>query len=108
MAENDSLPAARIEVRLDGLPIEIPPERQSFTAIHAYLELLALRQQRILCSLSVNDRPVNLTHPRPVPRGFTCVEAETMGLNEVPLQLIKAAVQQTRTLRTRVQSAVEF
>jgi hypothetical protein len=108
MAENDSFPPARIEVRLDGLPIEVPPERQSFTAIHSFLELLALQQQRILCALSVDDRPVNLTHPRPVSRGFTCVEAETMGLNEVPLQLIKAAVLQTRTLRSRVQAAVEL
>jgi hypothetical protein len=108
MAAFDSSPEGKIEVKLDGLLIQIPPERRSLTAIHSYLELLALDQQRILCSLAVDGEPMNLTHPKPGTRTFAQVEAETMGLNEVPAQLIKAALQQTTNLRSRVQSAIEL
>jgi hypothetical protein len=107
MAELDSFSAGAFEVKLDGVSVEIPPERRSLNAIRSYLESLALLQQRILCSLNVDGESVNLTHPRKV-KEFTHVEAETMGLNEVPVQLIKAAQQQTTTLRARVQAAVEL
>lgn len=108
MAALDPFSERKIEVKLDGLPIEIPAERQSLAAVHSYLELAALQQERILCALSIDGNPVNLSHPRPVSRFFTCVEAETMGLNEVPFQLIKAALQQATTLRNRVQATLEL
>jgi hypothetical protein len=108
MAAFDSFSHGRFEVKLDGLLIEIPPERQSFTAIHSYLELLALQQQRIICMLSVDDKPVNLTQPRPVTQNFLLVEAETMGLNEVPSRLVHAALQQTVSLRSRVRATSEL
>jgi hypothetical protein len=107
MADFNSPSTGKITVKLDGLPIEIPSERLSFAAIHSYLELLALRQQRIICALSVDENPMNLTHPRPV-NDFAAVEAETMSLEEVPIRLVSAALQQTIALRTRVQSATEL
>jgi hypothetical protein len=109
MAEFDSSPAEQsVEVKLDGVSVEIPPDRRSFNGIRSYLESLALQQQRILCALNVDGESINLTHPRS-PRGeFSQVEAETMTLHEVPVQLIKAALQQTITLRARVQTAVEL
>jgi hypothetical protein len=108
MASSDSNSAGEIEVKLDGLPVEIPSERHSFAAIRSCLELIALQQQRILCSLSVDGEPVNLTQPRDASKTFARVEAETMSLNEVPAQLIKAALQQTAAARSQVQAAVEL
>jgi hypothetical protein len=106
MAAFESFPSD-VEVTLDGLPVEMPADRRSFFAIRSYLETLALQQQRILCSLNVDGESVNLTHPRTNAGPFGRVEGETMSLSEVPVQLIKAALQQTTTVRSRVQSAVE-
>lgn len=107
MALFDSFPAD-VEVKLDGTPVEIPADRRSFSAIRSYLESLALQQQRILCCLSVDGQPVHLTQPRKAMGSFAHVEAETMSLNEVPAQLIKAALQQADAVRARLQSAVEL
>jgi hypothetical protein len=106
MASFEFLSSGEIEVRLDGSAVEIPPERRSFSAIRSYLESLALQQQRILCSLCVDGEPVNLTQPRMTSKPFARVDGETMSLNEVPVQLIKAALQQTAAARAKVQSAV--
>ena len=107
MASFDCSPE-ELKVKLDGTLIEIPSERQSFNGIRSYLESLALQRQRILCWLEVDGESVNLTQPRKSPKPFAHVEAETMGLNEVPLQLIKAALQQTNVVHSRLQSAVEL
>jgi len=105
---SESVPPHQLEVKLDGSLVEIPSERRSFAAICSYLESLALQQQRILCSLNVDGQPVNLAQPRSRSKRFARIEGETMGLNDVPAQLIKAALQQTANVRTRVQSAVEL
>ncbi len=97
-----------LEVKLDGVSVELPPDRKSFVAIRSYLEFLALQQQRILCALNVDGESVNLTHPRVPWKSFSQIEAETMSLSEVPAQLIRAAHQQAIALRKRVQSAVEL
>jgi hypothetical protein len=108
MAESESFSWEEIEVKLDGVPVALPPERRSFIAIRSYLESLALQQQRILCALNVDGESVNLTQPRVAWKSFSHVEAETMSLSEVPLQLIRAALQQTVSLRARIQHAVEL
>ena len=102
----DSVPHSAVEVKLDGLPVEIPVERQTLGGMCSYLESVALHQQRILCSLAVDGAPINLTQPPDDSTPFGRIEAETMGLNDVPSQLIKAALLQTISLRERVQSAV--
>jgi len=108
MATTKSASVSVLEVKLDGMTLEVPSERRSFAAVRSYLESFALRQQRILCALNVDGEPVNLTEPRHTSKQFTCIEGETMSLNEVPTQLISAALQQTATVRTQVQSAVEL
>jgi hypothetical protein len=97
-----------VDVKLDGTHVVIPAERRSFNAIRSYLESLALQQQRVLCWLTVDGEPVNLTQPRPSLKQFAQVEAESMELSEVPAQLIKAALQQTAAVRAKVQTAVEL
>jgi hypothetical protein len=108
MAPFDSFSAGEVEVKLDGLTVDIPPERRSFIGIRSYLESLALQQQRILCALNVDGEPVNLTQPRKLSKAFAHVEGETMSLTEVPSQLIKAAMQQAVTVRSRVLATVEL
>lgn len=108
MAFFDSLPVRIVEVKLDGVVIEVPVERRSFAAIRSYLESLALQQHRILCALTVDGQPMNLIEPWKSSRPFSCVEGETMGLNEVPAQLVNAALQQTAGARNQVQSAIEL
>jgi hypothetical protein len=103
---SDSVPHSAVEVKLDGLPLEIPAERRTLGGICSYLESVALHKQRILCSLAVDGAPINLTQPPDDGKTFASIEAETMGLNDVPSQLIKAALLQTVSLRDRVQSAV--
>jgi hypothetical protein len=107
MALSDSSPVGVVEVKLDGLAVEVPAERRSFAAIRSYLESLALQQQRILCALNVDGEAVSLTAPRHS-NSFACIEGETMSLAEVPVQLINAALQQTAIARANVQSAVEL
>ena len=108
MASTDSFSPGEVEVILDGLAVDVPFERRSFAGIRSHLESLALQQQRILCALNVDGESVNLTQSRYTIKRFSRVEAETMSLNEVPAQLIKAALQQTVSVRNRVQSAVEL
>ena len=107
MASNDFDPAT-VDVKLDGAIVLIPSERRTLDGIIAYLDFLALQQQRILCWLCVDGEAVNLTHSSRRQGSFTQVEAETMSLTEVPHQLIKAALQQTLAGRARVQTAIEL
>lgn len=102
----ESFSSGEIEVKMDGILIDLPPERRSLTAIRSYLESMALQQQRILCALCVDDQPVNLQQTALPAISFTRVEAETIGLADVPAQLLKAALQQTAAARAQLQSAV--
>ena len=108
MASSNSLFVGVVSVKLDGVAVSVPPERRTFAAIRSHLESLALRNRRILCALSVDGEPANLTEPRRSAKPFTHIEGETMSLSQVPAQLISAALQQTITVRSQVQSAVEL
>jgi len=96
-----------IQAALDGVTVELPSERRSLAAIRSYLEAFALRHQRILCALYVDGEPVDLAHPGNPQEPFSTVEGESMSLEEVPMQLIRAALNQTDAARARVQSAVD-
>ena len=108
MALSKFLSVGTVEVKLDGLAVDVPAERRSFAAIRSYLESLALKHQRILCALTVDGGAVNLVEPRLSPKPFARIEGETMSLSQVPAQLISAALQQTTSVRSQVQTAVEL
>jgi hypothetical protein len=108
MALSKSMLVSAVDVKLDGCTVALPPLRRSFAAIRSHLEAHALKHQRILCALNVDGEPVNLLEPRRNPKPFTRIEGETMSLEQVPAQLISAALQQTASVRTQVQSAVEL
>jgi len=98
MAENTIDPFENrdeIEVILDGLPVGMPSEHRSLSAIRCHLETLALEKQRILYSLSVDGQPVNLALPVLGQGIFNRVEAGTIALEETSLLLLKKAFQQT-------------
>ena len=96
---------AEVEVTMDGLPVDVPSNRNSLSAIRAFLESAALQEQRALHSFLVNGRPMNLSQPV-AELNFICIEAETISLNQLPLQLISAALQQTESACSQVQSAI--
>jgi hypothetical protein len=96
----------QIEASLDGLPVALPAERHSIVGIRAYLEMLALEQQRILCSFTIDGQPANPAQPPSHPGTFSRVEAETIALDEVPLQILQTAIGQTAQAYARVESAL--
>jgi hypothetical protein len=95
-----------IEVTLDGRPVALPEERRSMASIRSFLEVLALDQQRILCSMAVDGKPVDLSQPPAAGTRFARIEAETMDLEQIPLQLVRTATDQTLHARAQVVSAV--
>jgi hypothetical protein len=97
---------AALQVLLDGKPVVLPAQRRSLAAIRCYLETLALGQRRILFSFRVDGARVNLSAMLPTQSHFAKIEAETIVLAQVPLQLIKTAMLQTDEAKTQIQSAV--
>ena len=101
-----STDTAGLHVILDGTPIRLPSQRHSLPAIRAHLEILAMERQRILYSFRVDGARINLCTMLPTQKHFTRVEAETIELGQVPLQLIKTALVQTAEAREQVLTAV--
>lgn len=101
-----SLTRHQVEVLLDGLPVQLPTGRRTLIAIRAYLEMLALEHQRILCAFSVDGQRVSLAQPLTNRKTFCRVDAETMILDQMPLQILQMALQQTSHARERIASAV--
>lgn len=103
---DSALSEGEIEVMLDGSPVGIPVERRSLTGIRTYLETLAMEQQRILCSFNVDGEPADSARTIPADGKFFRVEAATVDLGDMPLQLIQTALEQTQAAHKRVESAI--
>jgi hypothetical protein len=105
---DNSKPTARrtIEARLDGLPVELPDGCSSLNAVRGYLEMLALGEQRILFGLTVDGQPVNPVLPLIHSDDFSCVEAETIDLEDTSVLMLTTAAQQTSRLRESVETAI--
>lgn len=101
-----SKPSARVEVILDGKPVSVPPLRCSLAAIRSYLERMALEQQRILCAFSVDGRSLGIAESLQQVEPFARVEARTIDLAHVPLQLLHTARLQTIQARERIAAAI--
>ncbi len=93
-------------VLLDGSPVRLPPQRTSLAGICCYLETLAMERQRILCSVTVNGKPLDLSGApaADVPVGH--VMAVSIDLGEMPLQLVRTARIQAAHARASVLAAV--
>jgi hypothetical protein len=95
-----------VQILLDGSPVKLPPGRRSLNGIQSYLETLALEQQRVLCHLSIDGFPASLSRPITNKRNFARVEAQSFELDDMPLQLIRTALDQTAHARAEVYSAI--
>jgi hypothetical protein len=95
-----------VQILLDGSPVKLPPGRRSLNGIQSYLETLALEQQRVLCHLTVDGFPASLSRPITNKRNFARVEAQSFELDDMPLQLIRTALEQTAHARSEVHSAI--
>ncbi|HEX4341798.1 MAG TPA: hypothetical protein VH255_00305 [Verrucomicrobiae bacterium] len=98
-----TLSKGEIQVMLDGLPIGIPAGRRSLAAIRSYLETLAMEHQRILCTFNVDSAPANASQ---LGGTFYRIEAATVDLDNMPLQVLQTALLQTAEARARVESAI--
>jgi hypothetical protein len=96
----------KLEVVLDGLPVIIPKERRSISAIRSFLETLAFEQQHILCSLSVDGKAVDLNRPEAAMPEFSRIEAETMPLEQMPIQVLRNAMRQAASATEHTLTAV--
>lgn len=96
------------QVLLDGRPVRLPAERRSLSAIRTYLETLALENQRVLCTLSVDGRPAKITpfSTDPEKFSFSRVEGQSIDLSDMPLRMLESALQETAQARTATESAV--
>jgi hypothetical protein len=103
---HSSSPQGQIKVMLDGQPVGVPPQRRSLAAIRSYLESRALEQQRILWLFSVEGDAAGSTEALPAHGQFLRVIAQTIGLDQMPLQVVENAMLQTAQAHAKVQRAV--
>ena len=97
--------AGEIPVTLDCEAVVLPAGRRSLNAIRAYLETLALADQRVLAEFLVDGCPADLSLPL-APQTFGRVDATTIPLNELPLLLLSTAGQQVARARESVLAAL--
>ena len=97
-----------IRILLDGSPVTLPSDRRSLGGIRSYLETLALEQQRVLYSFDVDGVPANLGWQQRTPTSFAQVEGRTLDLDDLPLQFIRTALQQTADVQAEVVLAVSL
>jgi hypothetical protein len=94
------------EILLDGRPITLPGAPRSLSGIRTYLEMLALENERVLCTLSVDGRPAKYVQSPRENFSFTRIEARTVALTEMPLRMLETALQETAQARAAVASAI--
>src|SRR5690242_19364402 len=90
-----------VEILLDGSPVKLPPGRRSLNGIQSYLETLALERDRVLCHLSIYGLPTSLSRPTNK-RNFARVEAQTFRIDDMPVQLIRTALDQTAHAQSEI------
>jgi hypothetical protein len=96
-----------VKIYLDGKAVTLPVETtNSLAAIRSHLELLALRQDRVLSALIVDGESVNLQQPPVLREGFRQVQAQSVGFGELGQELAGTAVGQTLAVYDRTQIAV--
>jgi hypothetical protein len=94
-----------VEITLDGMPVEAP-NQYSLNAIRHQLETIAIGQQRVLCALNIDGQPADLFEPLSSKKIFFRVEAQTVGLDETSVLVLKAAARQVEQARASVEKAL--
>ena len=98
--------ALRVDIRLDGEKVDLPKDMEnSLIAIRAYLEFLAIRQQRVLSEFMVDG--VEMRHLNSVPfKDVQSIHAETITYEQLSGRLIETACRQLHRLSEQMNDAV--
>jgi hypothetical protein len=75
-------------------------------SIRFQLETLALEKNRLLCAIKVDGVALNLAENLLSYRRFSRVEAETIHVEQLPLQLVQTALRQCAQLKGHLRQAV--
>ncbi len=94
------------EVFLDGVRVSVPAERRSLAGICAWLEMMALRQRRVISTVRADGRTIGPDISGSGLQNVQLIEAETMGLEQMPLQVIATALEQTDRLLDHTAAAL--
>jgi len=95
------------QVLLDGKAIEIPVSAsQSLSEVRAHLELIALRQDRVLASLTVDGKAISLSQVSGMKGEFCLVQAFSIGFAELAQSVAITTRLQVCELKSKVDAAV--
>jgi hypothetical protein len=97
---------SEIEVLLDGVRLDIPAQVSTVAGIRFYIEVIALERHRVLCSMRVDDMELELNSPMFAPCPISRVEAETIDLEQVPIQLIGTALSHVAVAQSHLMSSI--
>ena len=100
-------PPIRIEVIMDGKPLELPEHiKRSLTAIRSYLESLALQHGRVVSFFTVDGIIINTIEDSLQIKAMQCVKADTVGFDELTRQLISTACDRLKDLHVTAENAI--
>ena len=101
---NQSSPET-IQITLDGQSIALPQEcKRSLRDIFSYLEQLAVQQDRILASVSVDGTTVAAPCLQSPSQTFQQIEANSISLNDLGSHVLLVARDQVQQLLSRVEA----
>lgn len=93
-----------VQVLLDGEPVALSGETlESLAAVRAQLEMIALRQDRVLADLLVDGIAVSLPHAATWSKSFHKVQANTITFSELGKHMAETAARQVMELQSRVE-----
>jgi hypothetical protein len=96
-----------VRVFLDGKSIRLPAAAlNSLETVRTYLELTAMRQDRILLAFTVDGKMMNIRQPFFAETGFQQIRAHTISFGELGLQLAGAAKEQAQKLQAQAEACV--
>jgi hypothetical protein len=97
----------RIEVIMDGKPLELPDHiKGSLTAIRSYLESLALQHGRVVSFFTVGGIIINILEESFENKGMQRVKADTISFDELTRQLISTACDRLKHLQVTAEYAI--
>jgi len=100
-------PTGTGRVLLDGAVLAVPAEHlRSLAALLSHLELTALRRQRVLATLSIDDVPVQISDSLPGPGRWSEIKATSISFGHLSRRLIDSAAANLNVLRDEVEQAV--
>jgi hypothetical protein len=101
-------PRPAVEILLDGQPVVLPtPAFSSLNQVRRHLELIALRQNRILARLRVDGIDLNLQSGEWEDSPFQSVQATTLTFRELYHKLLTTVQGQVSRLHRRVETTAD-